>query len=74
MINTNTSGESPGIDSRRERPNYQPPRLSLLGDICSLTETGSMVAMEDGVQNNFCAPAWWPANLGGPANMIGNMC
>ena len=31
---------------------YYPPRLSLLGDVCKLTETGSMAGMESPL--NWC--------------------
>lgn len=47
---------------------YQSPRLSMLGDVGSLTETGSMLGMEDGVQNNMCN-----GNVA-PINMTFNMC
>jgi hypothetical protein len=40
------------------------PRLTLLGDVAGMTETGSMVAMEDFIQNSMCFFA----------NMTGNMC
>jgi hypothetical protein len=40
------------------------PRLTLLGDVAGMTETGSMVAMEDFFQNDMCFLA----------NMTGNMC
>lgn len=47
-----------------QRRAYQPPRLSALGDVCSLTETGSMAAMEDNNENGMCMNA----------NTTGNMC
>jgi hypothetical protein len=50
------------------RQTYQSPRLSLFGDIGTLTETGSMTAMEDFIQNNSCS------NFLGLLNMTGNMC
>jgi hypothetical protein len=43
---------------------WQPPRLTLLGNVASMTESGSMVAMEDAIQNGFCIFR----------NMTGNMC
>ena len=43
---------------------YSQPQLTLLGDVRTLTESGSMVAMEDLLQNEFC---FFP-------DMTGNMC
>ena len=57
----NTPASLAGDDARQA---YQSPRLSLFGDVGSLTETGSMVSMEDFLQNNTCFFA----------NMTGNMC
>jgi len=59
----------PHVETKRlvvEKPRlvYHCPRLTLLGDVASMTETGSMVAMEDFFQNNLCIFA----------NMTGNMC
>ena len=48
----------------RARRTYTQPQLTLLGDVRTLTESGSMVAMEDFIQNNMC---FWP-------NRTGNMC
>lgn len=56
------------IESER-RSCYQSPRLSLLGDVCSLTETGSMNGMEDLVQNGVCMLFGI-----GEVNMTFNMC
>jgi hypothetical protein len=53
-----------GLAGNDVRQPYQSPRLSLFGDVGSLTETGSMVSMEDFFQNNMCVFA----------NMTGNMC
>lgn len=64
MMHRNTHSVSPQAVQRNQRSAYQPPRLSLLGDVCSLTETGSMVAMEDFAQNGMCV---FP-------NTTGNMC
>lgn len=50
----------PGVS----RSCYSRPQLTLLGDVRTLTESGSMYAMEDSVQNGFC---FFP-------NMTGNMC
>jgi hypothetical protein len=54
----------PGVTGAGVRQPYQSPRLSLFGDIGTLTETGSMASMEDFFQNNSCFLA----------NMTGNMC
>lgn len=43
---------------------WQRPRLSVLGEVGSLTESGSMAAMEDLIQNGMC---FFP-------NSTGNMC
>ena len=50
----------PGVS----RSCYSRPQLTLLGDVRTLTESGSMVAMEDLLQNGFC---FFP-------NTTGNMC
>ena len=50
----------PGVS----RSCYSRPQLTLLGDVRTLTESGSMVAMEDFLQNGLC---FFP-------NMTGNMC
>jgi len=50
----------PGVS----RSCYSRPQLTLLGDVRTLTESGSMVAMEDLLQNEFC---FFP-------DMTGNMC
>ena len=47
---------------------YQTPKLSLFGDVGSLTETGSMNGMEDLLQNGTCR------NIFGTLNMTFNMC
>ena len=52
-----------------ERSAYQSPRLSLLGNVCSLTETGSMEGMEDWVENGTCMLFGI-----GVVNMTYNMC
>ena len=59
-----------GLRSQASRA-WSQPRLSVLGAVCGLTETGSRNGMEDGYQNDFCNPL--PIG-GGPANMIYNMC
>ena len=43
-----------------------PPKLSFLGDLCSLTETGSMTGAEDGSKNNMHACM--------ETNTVFNMC
>ena len=50
----------PGVS----RSCYSRPQLTLLGDVRTLTESGSMVATEDFIQNNVCI---FP-------DMTGNMC
>ena len=50
----------PGVS----RSCYSRPQLTLLGDVRTLTESGSMVAQEDFIQNNVCI---FP-------DMTGNMC
>lgn len=60
--------EMPLFSDGCARKSYRTPRLSLFGDVGSLTETGSMNAMEDLVQNNMCS------NFLGQLNMTGNMC
>lgn len=45
------------------RRSYQSPRLSVLGDVCSLTETGSMMSNESPL--NWCLI---------DINMAGNTC
>lgn len=50
----------PGVS----RSCYSRPQLTLLGDVRTLTESGSMVAMEDLLQNGIC---FFP-------DMTGNMC
>lgn len=50
----------PGVS----RSCYSRPQLTLLGDVRTLTESGSTVAMEDTWQNGECL---FP-------NMTGNMC
>ena len=51
------------------RQSYQTPKLSLFGDVGSLTETGSRTGMEDGFQNGMCANSFF-----GNVNMTFNMC
>jgi len=51
----------PGVS----RSCYSRPQLTLLGDVRTLTESGSMVGMEDLYQNGVC----W-----NPVNTTGNMC
>ena len=60
-----TSLQTTTVNARRA---YQPPRLSILGDVDSLTETGSQVGMEDGSQNGSCSP------IIAPVNTTFNMC
>ena len=50
----------PGVS----RSCYSRPQLTLLGDVRTLTESGSMVAQEDWLQNEIC---FFP-------DMTGNMC
>jgi hypothetical protein len=64
MINNTNQAAALVAALRCVRQQYTPPRLSLLGDVGSLTESGSMVSMEDFLQNNMC---FLP-------NMAGNMC
>ena len=68
-MNNQTCIDPPQLKSQAERRAYQSPRLSVLGDVCQLTETGSRDGMEDWVQNNVCM-------LGGigVTNMTYNMC
>ena len=33
---------------------WNAPRLSVLGEVCSLTESGSKHGMEDLIENNMC--------------------
>ncbi len=46
------------IDAERiagsQRKAYQPQRLSVLGDVGTLTETGSLNGQEDLVENGVC--------------------
>ena len=51
-----------------ERQVYCSPQLSLLGDVCSLTESGSMASMEDLIPNGQCDRFF------GTLNTTGNMC
>lgn len=64
MIKNTNRAATPVAGDACVRQQYTTPRLSLLGGVGSLTETGSMVSMEDISQNNFC---FFP-------NMSGNMC
>ena len=50
----------PGVS----RSCYSRPQLTLLGDVRTLTESGSTVGMEDTWQNGVCLPPL----------MTGNMC
>jgi len=60
---------TPASGTRDCKPKpYQTPRLTLFGDVGTLTETGSMVSMEDLIQNGMCS------NFLGQLNMTGNMC
>lgn len=54
-----SSASSPGV----QRPVWKSPRLSVLGDVCSLTETGSMAQSESPL--NACLQS---------INMDGNTC
>jgi len=63
-MNCTISTQAQNAGDEHVRQQYRSPKLSLLGDVGSLTETGSMVSMEDFFQNNMCAFA----------NMTGNMC
>lgn len=55
--------------SRGPRLPYRSPKLSLFGDVGSLTETGSRTGMEDGFQNGMCANS-----ILGMINTTFNMC
>ena len=68
-MNNQTCIDPPQLKSQAERRAYQSPRLSVLGDVCQLTETGSRDGMEDWVQNNVCM--LWGL---GEVNMTYNMC
>lgn len=59
------SMNTPAANKRRA---YQAPRLSVLGDVGSLTETGSQNGQEDGYQNNMCN------GCVAPINTMFNMC
>ena len=50
---------------------WRRPQLNVLGEVGSLTESGSRNGMEDGVQNGFCNTL---PIFGGPLNMTYNMC
>lgn len=65
---TNSNDGMSVLAAETRRPAYQSPRLSMLGDIGSLTETGSMIGMEDGLENMSCNGAV------APINMTFNMC
>lgn len=56
------------LTAPNNRRAYQPPRLSLLGEVSSLTETGSRDGMEDGSENTMCS------NIIAPVNTTFNMC
>lgn len=62
----NEVAEIMSLTAASNRRAYQSPRLSLLGDVASLTEAGSMDAQEDAIQNNSCN--------GATLNNMGNMC
>ena len=59
-MNNQTCIDPPQLKSQAERRAYQSPTLSLLGDVCSLTEAGSISGNEQG--NIFgmatCAHPW----------------
>lgn len=61
--------ESQFVSTLSERRAYHSPRLSLLGDVCNLTETGSMNGMEDSWENGICMLFGL-----GTQNTIYNMC
>lgn len=55
--------------SELRRLAWQPPRLSILGDVGNLTETGSATGMEDLCENNVCTMI-----VINPINTTNNMC
>ncbi len=57
-----SSGSALSTSHAITRLPYESPRLSVLGDVCSLTETGSMMEWES------------PLNLCWLNNMTGNTC
>lgn len=63
-MNDQTCLDPQRVSQRAERRIYQSPSLNLLGDVCSLTETGSMNGMEDFLENGMC---FFPS-------MTNNMC
>ena len=50
---------------------WNAPRLSTLGEVCSLTESGSANGMEDLITNGQCVFMIGPLNVG---NTTYNMC
>ena len=60
-INCETGIAAADGDARQP---YQAPRLVVFGNVARLTQTGTMAAMEDFLQNNMCLFA----------NTTGNMC
>lgn len=63
-MNPDNTPTATAITDGCARKPYQTPRLTLFGDVASLTETGSMVSNEDFFQNGMC---FFP-------NMTGSMC
>ena len=59
----NSETEIAAADGDARQP-YQAPRLVVFGNVARLTQTGTMAAMEDFIQNNMCFAA----------NTTGNMC
>jgi hypothetical protein len=59
----NSETEIAAADGNARQP-YQAPRLVVFGNVARLTQTGTMAAQEDIIQNNSCR---FP-------NMTGNMC
>ncbi len=59
----NNESEIAAADGDARQP-YQAPRLVVFGNVARLTQTGTMAAQEDILQNNMCFFA----------NTTGNMC
>ena len=68
-MNDQTCTDSPQLVSPAKRRAYQSPRLSLLGDVCSLTEAGSVQGSELGMIFGMFS-CGWNENV----NMNYNMC
>ena len=64
-MNLDSVSSSTPSASESVRQPYQTPRLTVFGNVASLTETGSINGMEDNNQNNMCR---------GLINTTYNMC